>query len=382
MARSVTLVLALCAAKWTSARAASFDCVKARDAMGRAICADARVSALDEQLAKLYAARMAEAGPDVQDILRDSERQWLRTVRFILARLPNPPRTQSTDAKSPAAYLQSAYQDRIAALTAMRRVVGGTTFYVVPMQDVAGPAAVADAAPGHEYDDPEDPDGTQSAYGATLGISVNSDSEERPFIAHAANAAERAFNTYVRTSLCSQSSCMAEAPQDPRGINHDDSGSVAGLHASATVISFQYESQDYPHGAAHGMPDNVDYTFLLGPRRKLQASDVFRSSETALRPVLTQLLTTVKNAYGYPMPPHCDFDVMDTRFWQLTSAGLAVTIPLLACGDYASSGATYIIPWAALAPWRNKTPPFAMADLPDLPPTRLRSHSRSSTSGK
>ena len=73
------IVLATIAAP-SAAKAASFDCAKARTHVDKAICGDAKLSDLDEYLGRYYeAARIALS--DGADCLRDDQRRWIRVAR-------------------------------------------------------------------------------------------------------------------------------------------------------------------------------------------------------------------------------------------------------------------------------------------------------------
>lgn len=65
----------------STAHAASFDCAKARTLIENHICADQRLSALDEELSKVYR-EVLDATPR-PDAFRASQRTWLRDVRNV-----------------------------------------------------------------------------------------------------------------------------------------------------------------------------------------------------------------------------------------------------------------------------------------------------------
>ncbi len=72
------LFFAVTAATCSAAGAASFDCSKATRAVDRMICADARLSQADRDLAQAYKAALAGAQSDRdRERLRDSQRLWL-----------------------------------------------------------------------------------------------------------------------------------------------------------------------------------------------------------------------------------------------------------------------------------------------------------------
>jgi uncharacterized protein len=83
-----------------AAHAASFDCSKAGTSAEKLICANTRVSELDEHLGRYYGAARAELGRGAA-CLMSTQREWLRKVR---------------NACKDAACLERAYLHRLAEL--------------------------------------------------------------------------------------------------------------------------------------------------------------------------------------------------------------------------------------------------------------------------
>ncbi|KVC51444.1 hypothetical protein WS58_04950 [Burkholderia pseudomultivorans] len=88
-----------------AARAASFECHAARTSIEQAICNDAELSRLDEQLDDTYRVALGVADGDAATGLRATQRAWLK------ARLP-------ADGRIDVRALQQAYRQRIAELQA------------------------------------------------------------------------------------------------------------------------------------------------------------------------------------------------------------------------------------------------------------------------
>jgi uncharacterized protein len=95
--RRLLLAIALAGAA-SGAAAAAFDCAKAASTVERTICGDPALSALDERLATLYAARRSQ-----DKSATATQRTWLKEVR---------------DKCGTAACLDTAYKTRIQALEA------------------------------------------------------------------------------------------------------------------------------------------------------------------------------------------------------------------------------------------------------------------------
>lgn len=116
--------------------AASFDCSKAATATEKAICANGRVSDLDEYLGRYYQAGRASMGREAGACLASNQREWLRGVRNVCK-----------DAKC----LERVYLSRLAELDPLQ--AGATAVKNLELPNVKslvwiiGPAADTVAAP-------------------------------------------------------------------------------------------------------------------------------------------------------------------------------------------------------------------------------------------
>jgi uncharacterized protein len=66
-----------------AARAASFDCAKARTGVEKAVCADPKLSEYDERIAAAYQRALGEWGGAIRGYVRDDQRHWLAEIRRI-----------------------------------------------------------------------------------------------------------------------------------------------------------------------------------------------------------------------------------------------------------------------------------------------------------
>jgi uncharacterized protein len=125
------------------AAAASFPCEKAATSVEKMICANTKVSELDEYLGRYYSAARAELGRG-KNCLANNQKDWLRTVR-------NP----CKDAKC----LERVYLARLAELdalqpgaTALRNIelprVDALVWIVPPAEDTVAAPPVSATAPG------------------------------------------------------------------------------------------------------------------------------------------------------------------------------------------------------------------------------------------
>jgi uncharacterized protein len=98
--RTAVWTALVCCVLLPSAQAASFDCAKASSFVEKAICSDQQLSAMDDQLARLYKAARADSSGNAT--LEAEQKAWL----------------SSRDRCADAACLKKAYVDRIKALSA------------------------------------------------------------------------------------------------------------------------------------------------------------------------------------------------------------------------------------------------------------------------
>jgi uncharacterized protein len=93
----------LCLALMPSARAATFDCKKASTFAEKVLCSDSQLSAMDDELGRLY--KGALAGTPNNETLKSDQKAWLSL------------RDQCRDSDC----IKKAYADRISALKGPRR---------------------------------------------------------------------------------------------------------------------------------------------------------------------------------------------------------------------------------------------------------------------
>jgi uncharacterized protein len=98
--RTAVWTALMCCVLPPSAQAASFDCAKASSFVEKAICSDQQLSAMDDQLARLYKAARADSSGNAT--LEPEQKAWL----------------SSRDRCADAPCLKKAYADRIKALSA------------------------------------------------------------------------------------------------------------------------------------------------------------------------------------------------------------------------------------------------------------------------
>jgi uncharacterized protein len=118
------------------ARAASFDCSKAATATEKAICANQKISDLDEYLGRYYQAGRMTMGRDAAACLGSNQREWLRSVRNVC---------------KDAACLEHVYLSRLAELDPLQAGAVAVKNLELPFVKslvwIIGPAADTVAAP-------------------------------------------------------------------------------------------------------------------------------------------------------------------------------------------------------------------------------------------
>ncbi len=95
-------------------------------------------------------------------------------------------------------------------------------------------------------------------------------------------------------------------------------------------------------------------------------ADLFKVPPAVLATALQSSFGTARDEYGNPASKRCDIDFAASDAWRPVRQGLGIVVPLLGCGDYATSGRTYVIPWSALASYLKRSPAISLADLPTL----------------
>lgn len=118
MAQIAILLISLWAG---SSTAASFDCVNALSKMEKAICGNAQLSKLDEDLAAEYKKARVKISPASNSVLITSQRSWLR---FISAYCFFDTTASPASALEATNCLVRAYQDRIEDLAKTGGTVG------------------------------------------------------------------------------------------------------------------------------------------------------------------------------------------------------------------------------------------------------------------
>jgi uncharacterized protein len=307
------------------ASAASFDCDLATAPKDKMICQDLELSALDTQLAHIYQQKIAILSPRGADLLRNSERSWLRYIQTVC---PMAPASTSDSRADPATCLKLRYQERLTDLNAVARKLGAFLFNQIDLF----------AAEPHDSSDNT---------GSVPGFYVQHLSY--PQIDTPVSANTNAWNKiYDKGRVSTTVGC--DSPEGDEETRYDVS--YAGEH----VISVASSDSTYCHGTPHGF-------FSVGSEnrvwdqgsRELIPADVFASG---WQPKLQQLFWNALLAKGWKPPSDSAKDdvlnvVISLKQWSFTDDGLNVSFSAYEGGCYACNPGTTAVRWTELKPLLN-----------------------------
>ena len=249
--RSVLCVAVLWFA--VQAPAAGFDCAQASTAHEKAVCADSKLSKLDEDLNAAYKAQRAQLSASGAAGVQQDERAWLTWLQQVCGERQNQRRPV-------AECVKSKYSERLYMLRRGVERAGGMIFF--PRLKVMVAADEEPAIPNTS-----DPG---------FGVGAFSWPEiDRP------TPRQAAWNAAMRK----QAAAAAANPDSAQARPADfEPGSVAGADVSVTyrlqavndrLISVTLENETYNYGAAHPNEFAIAFHWWLEAGRALTADDVF-----------------------------------------------------------------------------------------------------------
>jgi uncharacterized protein len=302
-----------------SANAASFDCKAAKSLRERAICADPELSQADDALARAYSAAQAEASPAYRTELRDAQRLWLRNLDRVCT-------TRQTDPKNTdlQGCLISAVRGRTEMLSKSVLKIGPYVFTQSWHERVAP--------------DPDNQNSPHWRFGTDETIWPR---QESPTDAHAS-----AFNAWVRQKL----SLENPGAMDP---SLDQSASLVPQAANPTVITLQFDSFFYGHGAAHGNYAQTWLYWLVPQDRELRPDDIFAGQDWAL-PLARKVAAAFKAQTGeesWAKEEDMAKMVTEPDRWTFTSDGMGFVFQPYDIAPYAAGLIEVKLAWSDVAPW-------------------------------
>ncbi|MEG9433015.1 DUF3298 domain-containing protein [Terriglobus sp. ADX1] len=262
--------LLLCSAtSFIAAHAASFDCVKAKRPMERAICSDAKLSAADSAMSVAYRNDLSRLSSNSVGLLRVDQVQWLSYAQQV-CRVNEPAMTRA----NAASCLKPLYDTRLKQLRSAVGVRDGVAFLTrsqfLAEADVAG-------------NNPDMPAGEHPGYGTLQATWPAADTDTEEWIAWSAaveahmlktagaGQIQELMNGTKRTLPKSWDDAMAAGADSQikgvlRNVEHD--------RVTTVIAAF-----GMGHGAAHPYETSETLTWLLKEKRALKAEDVFVAKE-------------------------------------------------------------------------------------------------------
>ena len=324
--RRLLVVLAVTALFGGAARAASFDCNAAKSVRERAICADTKLSAADEQLARAYRDALTAASDSFRIQLRDVQREWLRHVDLVCT-----DKGQDVAADDIRSCLSGEIDERIAQLKHATTHVGPYLFWQNERLSTER--------------DPDAEEGDVWRY--------TTKQYEWPQI-DATNASASAFNAWVakRFSLDRK----ARRPEgDPDADPSTDIWTAITVgRAEAAFIELEVSYSYYGHGAAHPNHGIENVVWLTGPGRELLASDVFTGTgwqETLARLVEAGIKHLRDGDDGWMEHSDMVKRAAEPSHWRIDGKALTVMFDPYEVASYAEGDIEVPVAWADLEPY-------------------------------
>jgi uncharacterized protein len=303
---------------------ASFDCGHASSPREHLICSDPELSALDGQLGKTYQEKRALLSPKGAELLKSSQRSWLRYISTVCA-------PEGPDAPSRAeskTCLKDEYTDRLEDLQGVAKRVGPYLFNRVDLYAV-------------------EPSGDNT--GSKTGFSVQHVSY--PQIDNADSPELVAWNQQNVRSLSSADDC------DDSSIDCEINYEL-GI-ATPHLISVEWTHSTYFHGNAHGSWDvTIENTAITAPLRPLTESDIFGPGTAWVKPLKERLWRKLLESGWRPPENQSEDDIksqLEDEFvnpdkWFFTNEGLRISFTAYEGGCYACTPQPITLSWAELKP--------------------------------
>jgi uncharacterized protein YecT (DUF1311 family) len=314
---------ALVATGWgASAFAASFDCAQATRPVEVAICANARLSALDVQVAQGYQRALQVLSAQGANQLRTSQRSWLRYVNLVC--LPPPGRDRPAKVEADPDCLEEELQHRVDSLRQAGLRLGTLVLTRVDRYD---------AFPSPPGDDTGHRTGMVLRHVGYPQID-------------AADAAAAAWNRARARAL------PVEDPRQPDPTDYETDYSIGC--ANENLVSILEMQSEYGHGAPHGLYANSALTFLLKPTiRPMRAGDLLAPGshwQRRLPKLFWDAYLRDENAdkENERLEAIIRAAALETQRWLLTPAGLQLNFSAYEGGSYAGTPGPITVPWAAL----------------------------------
>jgi len=319
----LSLILAVLLVPAT-ARAASFDCGKARTPFAKAICTHPDLSKADDTLAAAFKGVLSGLSAPAKAEVSSAQDAWVKYANIACtkdARLPKKP----YDADG-ITCLKGLFTDRTGQL-ANSKTIGGLRFYYIDLY-----AALKD---------PQPPD-----FGGTVGLKQIS----TPRI-DGTDAEAVAFNHFIETGTSNDLNPALVTGLKPDDGSEDDTGSMLVTTVNPVRITMTVDFSSYGHGAAHPNYATTFVHFLRGENRRLLASDIFAGEgwQAKFQAIALAALTKQEGEDLMLDDPKSINDlVIDPARWDFSKDGLILQFEPYEVAAYAVGAPTVTIPWTDL----------------------------------
>ena len=313
------------------AQAASLDCANPAAAREKLICADPKLAAADEAIARDLSAAQRPLSPAAKQGLQEVQQSWLRFIDTLCGTTGTDIPPAAKDRETPAACLARRFEVRLRQLEHATVVSGDLViarnerFSARPSDDRFGFGERDIAWP--QIDRPK-------------------------------NAAERLWNAAVRRRI------DAIAKPEPQ-IIEDRALDYRIASAGPLLISTVILDYRYPHGAAHGGEAIRGFNWLLESRRELATGDLFAPGQAwpdalaqlafaALQQKIEPAMLFIKSAAELRK------SVVKPENWAIEPDGLGLLFQQYEVGPYVIGHPEAMIAWPQLKPLLATHPAFAI----------------------
>ncbi len=315
-----------------AASGASFDCKKAVRPKEKAICADADLGKVDEEVAAAYRVARRKVSPAAAALMLGDQREWLRWLSTVCDA------ARSVDAKKLAGCLVGPYRERAEVLEKAVLKRGETMFFTRTMYlagaDMSGEESGAPAFPG---------------FGTMEADWVQADSAE---------AGWGVWNAAVERWAHEAFGDKGQPWRNEQAAGADGSVSVTLAQMTPDRVSVLVVQDSMGHGAAHPMEYAEEIHWLWKEQRELRADDVFRAGSGWRQVIARRCWAALQEEPGadellIKSSHEKSFltQVGSPRNWTLDRKGLTVSFQEYSVSPRAAPAPDVLVPWAALKPY-------------------------------
>ena len=316
----IASLLAVCLAP-SIARAASFDCGKARTNFEKAVCANPQLSAQDAAMAQRYASALSLLSDQGKSILRIGQEQWLKVTKILCI--------DNKRAEGTITCMRRQYADRLDDLRSAAIPVGPFVFSRID-----------------HYTSTANQNSTGIPFEQHTGL---------PKIDHPLSASAEQWNAaIVRMAAAAQANwCFGDPSTAAEQVMNFTIQSATPSFINVKMLHYEQCDQ------AAGSEDTENLSYLLTPTlRRFEAVDLFRT-DTPWASFLANRASRVLNADGdSDINDRISKDVRDPAAWSFIKQGLVISFNPGDAGPMAAGILDITVPWADLRHFLTSTEPI------------------------